>query len=378
MTTRDLITVQKELPTDHSTKFTPIPPWEFDSKIAGGIYKSYLDAKQVTVVVVNGNYPLGGQLTPTGIIRCLTLAMAFLDGKFPPNTWFIFSGKRHDGHQKSEAQLMYEKTDEFLRDFIRALPADRVLLEEQAGNTDDNARFSSALIQEEIEKKHGLYPKVIRPATNRPHFFRQEVTSAVIPQRGEWRHYMRKWPEASLVPLEAPDPWESDNDPNKRVLNSIHQATHYAFTPLIVNLYYVKDLLNPDQGDEGIDPETQEEGIARVIEDALMFMHIGYNQLYRLKGALHDWPNPPHQVQEVNTRFPRVLEDLHKALDMLEKYLVRDIPSLNKIEQLLKLVRNPIMSEEKTKKVNVGKNKYEKRIIKIEGLRYLSQCDRLS
>lgn len=137
---------------------------------------------------------LGGGIrgrTPTLSLKYrLDAAMEYLDRN--PGTLAIVSGGRGADEEVSEAEVM--------RDYLaaRGVPEDRIVMEDRSSSTEENFRFSKAIIDERIGKDAAVVF-----ATNRFHVFRSELVAKReglaaegIPAHGVWyitpNDYMRE------------------------------------------------------------------------------------------------------------------------------------------------------------------------------------------
>lgn len=93
-------------------------------------------------VIVLGAQVRGTTITKT-LRKRLDVAVEYLDAN--PDTIAIVSGGKGDGEDLSEAQCMYDYLVE------NGIDSDRVIMEDKSTSTDENIRFSMAIIEEEYE-----------------------------------------------------------------------------------------------------------------------------------------------------------------------------------------------------------------------------------
>ncbi|MBI1926158.1 YdcF family protein [Candidatus Poribacteria bacterium] len=328
------------------------PIWQLIPDLVEHAYRNHLKITQTNFVVLYGLMPLRGELTPTCNARVARVCGAYLENEISPdNTWIIFTGYRHDGDQFSEAQLMQQEFLSCLKRFRLTWPPDRMELDNFATTTKENAKNTADIIKTICKKRGIIAPSLILPCTNNWHFFRQDLTSHAVPQRGEFRYYHKKWPGVRIEPLAAPDPNSVHIDEEVRWLNNVHISTHYGFTPIIVNLYYILDIL-----------EGRDRGTVAISDEALFMYEITYAELCTLE---HYAPRRrrSHQVEETLNKLRKSLDDLKEALDDLDK-IKNELHSVTpaRINKILKKIRAALVENEEGRK----------------GLRYISWPDRLA
>jgi len=225
------------------------------------IHRKRAESDRLAVVQLNGKRLLGNQLSFEGRSRCMRVVAAFMGGEVPWHAVIVTSGRAKPGGL-SEAQAFKNELVSQFTDLGWPMMADSIVLEDKAGNTFDNVRFTIKLIKRLFGRDQ---PEAWFVATSDYHYARQEITHRIVPEKSELRLLHETFPHAAVKPLNAPYPFRRHPDFERRWLAEVYLATQL-FAPLQANLWALAEgLIAPEETPA---PPAREDAVA-VFQDGL-------------------------------------------------------------------------------------------------------------